>query len=435
MWVVGVPTGGRRRLTAASASRAGGDEATRRSPRGRPRAGRGRRRPAKPGTLAGPYRSHVIESAIPSQPAAPVTGLAHVATVSFLAGRITPAGAFWVSLAGGVALARIGARTGVRGGYGASIAAMTETVAVMGPARLSGPVTQALSAPLLGAMHAAGRGFAALFAACLAIRLTHYVVLAAFVLTVVVGGIDAYVDSYDRIIELTGDLLPSGTLAALGLAVLANLAGALLFTTVQVSVYRRALREEETVPPEAAQRRAPEAARAGWALRGLATAVVVAWVVMLAIPSWAVLGVIAAAVAAGVVAARATRSRAMRFGVVLGLALAVGALVPAALGAVELDDAARRAVRAVLLVTSAALVQAIAGADGVRNLAAGALHRVRRLPAVAEAAALAPALRADRRVVPASLELVGRVREAAPSPRELSAAVVVWVGDEARRGP
>jgi len=33
-------------------------------------------------------------------------GLAHVAAVSFLAGRAAPSGAFWLALAGGAALAR-----------------------------------------------------------------------------------------------------------------------------------------------------------------------------------------------------------------------------------------------------------------------------------------------------------------------------------------
>src|SRR6266581_234853 len=41
-------------------------------------------------------------------------GLAHVATVSFLASRASPAFGFWIALAGGVALARVGQRDGAR---------------------------------------------------------------------------------------------------------------------------------------------------------------------------------------------------------------------------------------------------------------------------------------------------------------------------------
>lgn len=393
----------------------------------------------RPGARAPVIRRTV--TAIVSTPSRPhpsppsVEGLAHVGTVSFLAGRVTPVGAFWVSLAGGIALARIGARTGARGGYGASLATMTETVAVMGPARISGPMTQALSAPLLGAMHARGRAALALFTACLTIRLTHYAVLTAFFLVVVVGGIDAYVDSYDRIVELTGGLLPTGTAPAVGLALLTNFAGAVVFSAVQVVVYRRALAEEDRTPRSVAPRGEPPAERSGRPVVALVWAVVASWVVMLALPTWPVLAAVAVTVLGGTLVAGRSRRRAMRIGAGLGVVLALGALGPGVLGAVAFDDAARRALRVLLLVTSASLVQAIAGPDGVRRLAAGALYALRRVPTTQEAAALAPVLRADRRVVPASLELVSRVREAAPSPRALTAAVVAWVDDESRRGP
>lgn len=366
---------------------------------------------------------------------ASVEGLAHVGTVSFLAGRVAPVGAFWVSLAGGIALARIGARTGARGGYGAALAVMTETVAVMGPARISGPVTQALSAPLLGAMHARGRGRSALVAACLAIRTVHYAVLTAVFLAVVVGGIDAYVDSYDRAVELTGGVLPTGTAAALGLSVLSQLVGAVAFSLIQVSVYQRALADEDGIPRTAAVHGAPSARRSDRRVVVLAWAVAAAWVLMLAAPSWPVLATVAAATAGGSAAAGRSGRPALKLGAILGATLAVGAVGPGLLGAVELDEACRRAVRALLLVTSASLVQALVGPEGVRRLAAGALRTLRALPAVGEAAALAPGLRADRRVVPAARELVARAREASPSPRALSAAVIAWVDDEAHRGP
>ena len=86
-----------------------------------------------------------------------VAGLAHVATVSFLASRATPSIGFWVALAGGVALARAGARRGLRWGYGASVAAMLQTVAMIGPVRFGVPLTQALTAPLLGVARGARR--------------------------------------------------------------------------------------------------------------------------------------------------------------------------------------------------------------------------------------------------------------------------------------
>ena len=88
-------------------------------------------------------------------PPAP-TGPAHVAVVSFLAARAAPTGGFWIALAGGVALARVAERRGARLGFGASIAAMLETVAIIGPARVGIPLTQAVSAPMLGRLEARG---------------------------------------------------------------------------------------------------------------------------------------------------------------------------------------------------------------------------------------------------------------------------------------
>ena len=70
--------------------------------------------------------------------------------MSFLAARAAPTGGFWVALAGGVALARVAERRGARQGFGASVAAMLETVAIIGPARFGVPLTQAITAPMLG---------------------------------------------------------------------------------------------------------------------------------------------------------------------------------------------------------------------------------------------------------------------------------------------
>ncbi len=151
----------------------------------------------------------------PSDPPAPTTtGLAHVATVSFLAARAAPSAQFWIALAGGIALARAAALRGVRAGYGASAAAMLQTVAVMGPARVNGPLTQALTAPLLGALHRRGTGVPLQIAACFAIRLTHYAVLTAAAIWIVLGGVDAYVGSYDTLTGWLG-ILPEGERGAL----------------------------------------------------------------------------------------------------------------------------------------------------------------------------------------------------------------------------
>ncbi|HYF26417.1 MAG TPA: hypothetical protein VD931_11815 [Baekduia sp.] len=370
-----------------------------------------------------------------TSPPASLRSLAHVATVSFLAGRLTPAGAFWVSLAGGIALAQAGARHGARAGYGASIAAMVETVAVMGPARLSGPMTQALNAPLLGALHAAGRGWGALLAACVAVRLAHYVVLNAVVIVVVVGGFDAFVDSYDSLAELTFGVLPTGAAAAIVLTVAGNLAAALGYSAVQVAVCRRALAAPggpgaaDAGPPAAAPPRASRLARA------LVTGLIAVWTALLAAPSWPLLAAVGALLLAGALPLDRAGRRALRLPLLLGAALGAGALVPAALGAVPLDDAAVRAVRALLLVASAGVVQAHLGPDGVRAFAAAALHRLRRIRACADAAALSPHLRADQRLLPGARELAAAVAAVAPRPGPMAEAVIGWVETEERRRP
>src|SRR5918998_397852 len=101
----------------------------------------------------------------------PPIGLAHVATASWLASRAAPSGGFAIALAGGVAVARSSQRWGLRTGFGASLAAMLQTIAIMGPLRVTIPLTQAVSAPLLGAMEAKGRSTAAQYAVTLAIRM------------------------------------------------------------------------------------------------------------------------------------------------------------------------------------------------------------------------------------------------------------------------
>ena len=126
-------------------------------------------------------------------------GPAHVATVSFLASRAVPTGGFWVALAGGVALARVSQRRGAREGYGASIAAMLESVAIIGPARVSVPFTQALTAPLLGRLEARSVSPLLQALACGLIRLLHNASVTAFFIWVIAGGLDAYAGTYDAL--------------------------------------------------------------------------------------------------------------------------------------------------------------------------------------------------------------------------------------------
>ena len=183
---------------------------------------------------------------------AEIAGPAHVATVSFLASRAVPSGGFVVALAGGTALARVAARHGARTGFGASLAAMLETVAIMGPARVGVPLTQAVSAPLLGAMYGRGRGVAAQFAVAAAIRLVSNAIGIVFFVFVITGGLDAYSGTYENIAARVGvSLTERGTLI---LTALALVGWGVVASAVQVVVYRRGLRgwpagEVEGEPP------------------------------------------------------------------------------------------------------------------------------------------------------------------------------------------
>ncbi len=365
-------------------------------------------------------------------------GLAHVASCSFLASRLAPSGQFWLALGGRVALARAGARHGLRGGYGASLAAIVQTVALIGPARVNAPLTQALNAPLLGCLQARGASRGARLGACLTIRLCHYAVLNVLFVVVVVGGLDEYVATYDRIAGFVG-ILPSGQSAAIWLTVAGAILYGLAFSVIQTLICERALDRwpEEPAPGPAGADPAPATAaelparpRRVW----LAPAVTaLAWVVLLAIGSWLAL----AAVGAGLVLATAfTRARragrgAWTVGLVLALTLLAGALIPAVIGAVDLDPAARRAVRAALLVLTATWARAFAGADGLREAARRTLWGARLVPAAAEAARITEQLESDRQLVPAAQALIARLKDVQHRPLPVADALTAWVAAEA----
>ena len=183
-------------------------------------------------------------------------GPAHVGVVSFLAARAAPTGGFWIALAGGVALARVAQRHGARLGFGASGASMLETVAIIGPARFGVPLTQALSAPILGRLNARGVGFWPQLAACATVRLLHNAATTAFFIWVIAGGLDAYAGTYDAIGRRVG--IEVGTADALALTVVSLLAWAAFASTVQVLIYRHGLRSWDGLADQRQHRGEPE---------------------------------------------------------------------------------------------------------------------------------------------------------------------------------
>ncbi|MEK6228961.1 MAG: hypothetical protein AABM31_06505 [Actinomycetota bacterium] len=357
-------------------------------------------------------------------------GPAHVATVSFLASRAVPSGGFWVALAGGTALARVAQRRGAREGYGASWAAMLETVAIMGPARFGVPLTQALSAPLMGRLEARGRGALAQFLACAAIRVLSNAVGVAFFVFVIAGGLDAYAGSYENLAGLFGlEVGERGT-------VIVTLAGLFAWgafaSVVQVTVYRRALRSwpsvpeaDETASPE------PEPPHSGrFDPRVIAVAAAVSFALLLASTEWIVLAAVTAFLAVAWVVSRPDR-RAVPTGLALAGVLAVGALVFSLGAGLGVEVALRRASRAALLVLAATWLRAAAGADGLREVSRRALGRLRAFPSAREAAQVLDTIGSEGRLASAGRALLGAIDGVPNRPAPFVDAVLGWVAREA----
>jgi hypothetical protein len=120
----------------------------------------------------------------------------------------------------------------VRAGYGAGVAAMLQTVAIVGPVRYPAPLTQAMGAPLVGAVHARGGRPAELFAVRLAIRLVNYAVITALALSRAAGaeGLGRKRRGAARMVPL----LPNGLAGGLILTVITEFVFAVSVSVVQV---------------------------------------------------------------------------------------------------------------------------------------------------------------------------------------------------------
>lgn len=359
-------------------------------------------------------------------------GPAHVATVSFLASRAVPSGGFFVALAGGTALARVAQRRGAREGYGASIAAMLETVAIMGPARFGVPFTQGMSAPLMGRLHARGWNAFAQFLVCLAIRMFSNTVGLAVFVWVIAGGVDAYAGSYEAIAGRLGfELSERGTLilSVVGLLLWGGFASA-----VQVSVYRRGL---DTWPAPAEEDVAAEAPpvelhRGRFDPRLIALSAAVAFGLLLSGTRWVMLGAVAAVLALAWAFSRADR-RAVPTGLVLAALLGFASITFALTSGLGIVEGLRRASRAVLLVLVATWLRAAAGADGLREVSRRALGRLRALPSVRETIGVLDSIGSEGRLTAAGRSLLDTMEGVRARPVAITDAVLTWVAAEAAR--
>ncbi|MBW3607559.1 MAG: hypothetical protein KY463_04265 [Actinobacteria bacterium] len=366
-------------------------------------------------------------------------GLAHVATASFVASRVVPTGGYAVALAGGVALARAAQRAGARIGYGASIAAMLQSTAVLGPSRISIPLTQAASAPLIGRLHVRGARLATQIGACAAIRATDQALFTMFYIWIV-GGIGAYAATYDALFGAIPGV-PEGAVGALLLTALVLVVWTVGASIVQVLTYRAALRGWTAEPPDVV---APAPAPAGAATarahphrprfdpRAAALAAIVAFGALLATTAWVVLGAVSAWLAVAWLTARADPAP-LRGGLALAGLLGGGALTFGLIGGFDLELTLQRSLRAILLVLVATWLRAAVGEHGVREIARRSLRRVRRVPAMAEAAHVLDRLGAGGALGASGRALVAQVQGVRRRPAPLARAVLRWVVAESGR--
>ena len=377
-----------------------------------------------------------VASPAPADSATPApAGPAHVATVSFLASRAAPTGGFWIALAGGAALAQVARRLGARQGYGASLAAMLETVAIMGPARFGVPLTQAVSAPLLGRLEVRRTPVVLQVLACAAIRLVHNTATTAFFIWIITGGLDAYAGAYDTIATRFG--IEVGTADTLLLTAAGLLAWAAFASTVQVAVYRRALGrwDEPAAEPrgQPTEVEPPARGRRGrFDPRLVAAAAAVAFALLLFSTAWPVLAGVAAWLALAWAVSRADPAP-VPTGLVLTGLLALGALSFSLVGGLGADEALRRASRAALLVLVATWLRAAAGADGLREVSRRSLGRLRRLPSLPEAARTLERIGSEGRLLAAGRALGESLEGARMRPMAIVDAVLAWVRSESGR--
>jgi hypothetical protein len=406
-------------------------------------------------------------------------GLAHVATASFLASRAVPSGGFAVALAGGVALARAAQRRGLRSAFGVALAAMLQTVAIMGPARISVPLTQALSAPVLGRMEARERSVTAQVLVAAAIRIGSNVT-GTFLYVWILLGLDAYTEGYERLIGWL-PFLPDGQLGALLATALGIATWTVFASIVQVLVYRRGLQRWPSDAPAdaaAAQPAASERDGAGPAApvdadhprlvpaaphlvpsptphdppatappeppgafrarrfdpRAVAIAAIIAFAVLLSGIAWPLLAAVSAWLAAAWLAAHGDRA-VVRAGLALTALLAGGTLVFGLIGGLGIEVTLQRTTRAALLVLVATWLRYAAGEAGLREVFRRALHRLRRIPGVRETSGILDGLGTTSALAASGRRLLGRLQGVPADPLPIADAVLDWVQREAGRRP
>ena len=314
---------------------------------------------------------------------------------------------------------------------------MLETVAIIGPARIGIPLTQAATAPMLGRLEARGWAAPSQVLACAAIRLVHNTATTAFFIWVITGGLDAYAGTYDALGRRVG--LDVGTADALVLTRSAcwlgrrsrarsrcSSTGAVCACgtarqPTRLTLTARLCRTSVATRPRpqigAASTRArlrwPRRSRSrccsspphGCCFRGRRLAGV-AWI-----------------------AAQPDREP-LPAGLVFAAILAGGAFLFTFGGGLGLDTALRRAARAALLVLTATWLRGAAGAEGLREVSRRALGKFRRVPGAIEAGAVLDQLAAEGRLAAAGRTLADKLTGVPKRPVPFLDAVLAWVVTE-----
>lgn len=335
-------------------------------------------------------------------------------------------------MTGGAALARCGARDGLRWGYGASLATMLQTVAIMGPARFAVPLTQAISAPLVGSLEARRVSLLRQVIVCGAIRFAHNAVTIGFFIVVLSGGLGTYTDSYDSIAGRL-PLLPQGEQAALVATLIGLVAWTVFASIVQVLAYRRAGRNWRTPNrPDSAASPAPDqrsAVHYSFDPRAVSVSAALAFALLIASTAWAMLVAVATFLLVAAVIARGDRSVAAAG---LGLALLLATVVFAftMISGIGVEAAARRGLRAGLLVAVATWLRVAAGTGGLREVSRRTLGRLRALPSVPEAANVLDRLDSGRQMRSAAGSALSTLAAAPMRPLPLLDASLGWAQAE-----
>jgi hypothetical protein len=403
-------------------------------------------------------------------------GFAHVATLSFVAARVVPGFGFPVALVGGTAVAHATERLGGRRGFAAGIAAAIESVAILGPARMSGPGGQLITAPLIGILYRRGRGRITQIAACTAVRALFNVLTSLLFIAIVAGGIDNYAGTYDATLgRIPG--APEGTAAALIITGVALAIWAVGASWAQVTAFHRARRawlgteldagvpgagaaeaaadataagagatKADAGPTTAAEAEAADAAGELAALhipgpaplrrrfdpRAVTAAAVVAFALLLASTDPLLLGAVGAWLLVAWLLAPG-EAEVVRPGLALAATIAVGAFIANWVGGDSVSGGVEHAARGALLVLTATWMRGAAGTDGVREVAHRILVRLRRLRTAGELRTALDAIEGDRRMGAAIRTLIDEMRVAGSDVVAVLDAAIAWIAAEASR--